>query len=235
MWNIKCLVYEFFHSKSFQEFINNRFNDKNKVIVEKEYVSHIVMKNGDLFYVSEDLSSSTSVYKEYRFDDIRKDDIVIDIGANIGGFSIPASRMSDHVYAVEPITAQELRENISLNQRNVHVIEGALGDGDISEVKWEGIHRQVKTMTLNDIKNHCGGCDFLKVDCEGGEWFIKPDELKGIRRVEMEIHKVGRQSFSEMGDILKKAGFNYDYCERSRYGSEFDIVWLVHAVNPNIE
>jgi len=169
MWDIKGLVCEFCHSESLQEFINDRFNDKNKVIIDSECVSHVVMKNGDSFYVSKDLGSSAFVYREYKFDDIRKDDIVIDIGANIGGFCIPASRMSSRVYAVEPITVKELRENISLNKRDIHIIEGALGNGDILEIKWEGVHKQLKTMTLSDIKGFCGGCDFLKVDCEGGE------------------------------------------------------------------
>ena len=234
MWNIKCLAYEFLHSKSFQEFINNRFNDKNKVIIDKEYISHIVMKNGDLFYVSEDLDSSTSVYKEYRFDDIRKDDIVIDIGANIGGFSIPASRKSDYVYALEPVTVSELKKNISLNKRNIHVMESALGNGNTLEIKWKGVHKQLKTMTLSDIKNNCGGCTFLKVDCEGEEWFIKPEELRGIRRIEMEVHAVGKKSLSVMENILKQAGFNYTYSKRGRYVGGFSVLWVVHAVNPNI-
>ena len=234
MWNIRCLVYEFFHTRSFQEFINNRFKDENKFIINSKYVSHLVMKNGDLFYPSEDVGSSNSVLEEYKFDDIRKDDIVIDIGANIGGFSIPASRMSNHVYAVEPFMIKELRENISLNKRDIQVIEGALGNGDIMEVKWKGIHKEIKTMTLSDIKGYCGGCDFLKLDCEGCEWFIKPDELKGIRRIEMEVHKVDKQSFSKMDNILKQTGFNYSFNERSGRGGEFDVLWLVHAANPNM-
>jgi len=36
-----------------------------------------------------------------------------------------------------------------------------------------------------------GGCTFLKVDCEGGEWFIESEELRGIRRIEMELHRMG--------------------------------------------
>ncbi|HMV50520.1 MAG TPA: hypothetical protein PKD31_22460, partial [Blastocatellia bacterium] len=34
-----------------------------------------------------------------------------------------------------------------------------------------------------------GGCDFLKCDCEGAEWQIDPDDLAGIRRIEMELHQ----------------------------------------------
>lgn len=234
MWNIKCLLYEFLHRKSFQEFINNRFRDKNKVIIDIASISHVVMRNGDLFYASENLGNAVSVFKEYEFDDIRKNDIVIDIGANIGGFSIPASRLSNHVYAVEPIVVKELKDNILLNKRDIHVIEGALGNGDILEVKWVGVHKQLKTMTLGDIKNYCGGCDFLKVDCEGGEWFIKPDELKGIRRIEMEVHGVGKRSFSEIGNVLREAGFTYDYGECARYIDEFNILWIVHATNQSV-
>lgn len=230
MWNIKYLVKDFFQSKSFQEFINRRFKEGNRVIVDKEYMAYIVMKNGDLFYPSEDLSTATCVYQDYIFDDIRRDDIVIDIGANIGGFSIPASRLSDHVYAVEPIMVEELRGNISLNKRNIQVIDAALGDGDIIEIRWGSHHKPVKTMTLGDIKGFCGGCDFLKIDCEGCEWLIETEELEGIRRIEMEVHKVGKP-FSEMENMLRTAGFNCKVDKRRGYIG----LWIVHAVNPNVD
>ena len=230
MWNIKYLVKEFLQNKSLQEFINRRFKDENKAIIDKEYMAYIVMKNGNLFYPSENLGTAASVYQDYIFDDIRRDDIVIDIGACIGGFSIPASRMSDHVYAVEPIMVEELRRNVSLNKRNIQVIEAALGRGDIIETKWMNHRKSVKAMTLSDIKSFCGGCDFLKIDCEGNEWLIELEELDGIRRIEMEVHKV-RKPFSEMENMLRKAGFNYKVDKpRDCVG-----VWIVHAVNPNVD
>lgn len=231
MWNIRFLLRDFFQSKSLQEFINRRFKDKDKVILEKEYIDYVVMKNGDLFHMSDDLNSAISVYQDYIFDDIRRDDIVIDIGANIGGFCIPASKMSDHVYAVEPITTEQLRKNVSLNKRNVGIIDAALGDGSLVEISWGYCNRKsVKTMTLSDIKTICGGCNFLKIDCEGCEWSIKPDELKGIRRIEMEVHKIGKP-FAEMENMLKEAGFNYKVNRRRGYIG----LWIIHAVNPNID
>lgn len=231
MWNIRFLLRDFFRSKSLQTFINRRFKDKDKVILEKEYIDYVVMKNGDLFHMSDDLNTAISVYQDYIFGDIRKDDIVIDIGANIGGFSIPASKMSDHVYAVEPITTEQLRKNIVLNKRNIQIIDAPLGDGSLVEISWGYCNRKsVKTMTLSEIKAICGGCDFLKIDCEGCEWSIKPDELKGIRRIEMEVHKIGKL-FAEMENMLKEAGFNYKVTERRGYIG----LWIVHAVNPNID
>ncbi|HUK38420.1 MAG TPA: FkbM family methyltransferase [Methanomicrobiales archaeon] len=125
---------------------------------------------------------------EYRFDDIRGDDIVVDIGANAGAFSLRAARYSDHIVAVEPVTWEILEENVRLNQAPVRVIRGALGDGNPASVSWDGCGGTVPTFTLGQIKGNARGCDFLKCDCEGGEWLIRPEELSGIRRIEMEIH-----------------------------------------------
>ncbi|MGA2104944.1 MAG: FkbM family methyltransferase, partial [Methanoregula sp.] len=44
------------------------------------------------------------------------------------------------------------------------------------------------TLTLKDLIKIAGGCDFLKCDAEGAEWLIRPQDLAGIRRIEMELH-----------------------------------------------
>jgi len=125
---------------------------------------------------------------EYRFDDIRREDIVVDIGANVGAFCIRAARLSDHVVAVEPVCWDILRENVGLNRVTVTIITGALGNGHPGEVSWDGFGVTVPTYTLGQIIGMAGGCDFLKCDCEGAEWLIRPEELGGIRRLEMELH-----------------------------------------------
>jgi hypothetical protein len=125
---------------------------------------------------------------EYRFNDIRPDDHVIDIGANVGAFCICATRYSPHVVAVEPVTSERLAENILLNEVPVRVIEGALGDGKPTEICWDECRRMVPSYTLCQLIELSGGCDFLKCDCEGAEWLIKPKDLTGIRRLEMELH-----------------------------------------------
>jgi FkbM family methyltransferase len=125
---------------------------------------------------------------EYRFDDIREGDIVIDIGANVGAFSIRAARLSRQVVAVEPLTCDILQENLTLNDAEVRVICGALGDGTFTEVCWDDQAMAVPTFPLHEIIGMAGGCDFLKCDCEGAEWRIDPGDLAGIRRIEMELH-----------------------------------------------
>ena len=125
---------------------------------------------------------------DYYFDDIRKDDIVLDIGANAGAFCIRASRFSDNVVAVEPLIPDILLKNIVLNESGVEVLDVALGDGSVKDVVWDGIRKTMRTATLKSIIALAGGCDFLKCDCEGAEWSIRPDDLDGIRRIEMELH-----------------------------------------------
>jgi hypothetical protein len=125
---------------------------------------------------------------EYRFDDIRPGDRVLDIGANVGGFCIRAARMSGHVTAVEPVTTPLLLENISANNVTVQVIGGALGDGKPKEICWDDCRVVAPTYPLHVLIAMSGGCDFLKCDCEGAEWLINPNDPEDVRRIEMEIH-----------------------------------------------
>jgi len=125
---------------------------------------------------------------EYWFNDMRPDDRVIDIGANIGAFCIRASRCSHHIVAVEPVTASLLRQNIQLNGVPLRVIEGALGDGNPKKIRWDDCEVISPTYPLHKIIGMAGGCDFLKCDCEGAEWQIAPEDLAGVRRIEMELH-----------------------------------------------
>lgn len=129
----------------------------------------------------------TSV-SEYRFDDIRDGDRVLDIGANVGAFCIRAARMGGRVTAVEPVTVPLLRQNIEKNGVAVQVVAGALGDGRQREIYWDDCRVVSPTYTLRDLIAIAGGCDFLKCDCEGAEWLISPPDLAQVRRIEMEIH-----------------------------------------------
>jgi hypothetical protein len=228
MWDFKSLIYDAMHTKSIQEYINHRFNSKDRILIDLKHYAYVVMKNGDKFHVTKDACILGNIYEIYKFDDIRKNDIVVDIGANIGGFVVPASRLSDHVYAVEPIMVKELKDNIVLNGRDIQIIDGALGDGGTTDIEWEGSRIPIKTMTLAEIKQRCGGCDFLVCNCEGGEWAIKPEELAGIRRIEMMVH-LRHRSVNDMVDMLSKLGFVSSYYCGGKNIKGFDKFWMVSA------
>jgi len=150
---------------------------------------------------------------EYWMEDIRADDRVLDIGANIGAFCIRAAKISSHVSAVEPVTADLLEANIALNEVNVRVLRAALGDGSMSEIEWDGIRSRVPTFRLRDLVRKAGGCDVLKCDCEGAEWQIDPEDLSGIRRIEMELHQPpigGRPNPELLSYIAREYSFSID-------------------------
>lgn len=222
----------FRRTKSIRQVINLQFSDENKVVVELGELDHVVTKDGNKFYMSRLINTVTQVRRDYVFDDIRNDDSVIDIGAGIGAFAIPASRKARHVYALEPITADMLKDNILLNKRqNIHVLDVALGDGSPRTIEWFGKSRTMRTHTLSEIRSLCGGCDFLKMDCEGCEWHISPGELLGIRRVEMEVHELGFP-LSRMEHTLVAAGFKYEITAQP----EGNIgLWVIHAVRQDAQ
>jgi len=167
---------------------------------------------------------------EYRFDDITPEDVVVDIGANVGAFCIRAARISGNVTAVEPVTATLLKNNIRANGVSVQVIEGALGDGKPAGICWDECLVFTHTYTLHRILELAGGCDFLKCDCEGAEWLIHPPDLAGIRRIEMELHQppIGRRPNPALLDYIGKY---YDFeIDRKPVHATLGLMGVLHAV-----
>ncbi|MCM2466263.1 FkbM family methyltransferase [Methanoculleus oceani] len=173
------------------------------------------------------------VVGEYRFDDIRPEDVVLDLGANVGAFCIRAARRSQRVLAVEPILTEALRENVRTNGAGVTVVDGALGDGSVGRITWGGETVTVTTHTLGEIAAMAGGCDFLKCDCEGAEWSIRPGDLDGVRRIEMELHvpPIGGPMNRALLDYI---GEHYDFeIERTPGYDVKGVMGVLHAVRKN--
>ncbi|MDV2482725.1 FkbM family methyltransferase [Methanoculleus sp. Wushi-C6] len=170
------------------------------------------------------------VVGEYHFDDIRPDDIVIDIGANVGAFCIRAARRAGRVLAVEPVLAEVLRENVRANGAGVTVVAGALGDGGRQRIAWGGGTVTVTTRSLGAFADAAGGCDFLKCDCEGAEWTIRPQDLDSVRRIEMELHMppIGGAVNRRLLDYIGK---HYDFTiERTPGYDVRGVMGVLHAV-----
>jgi FkbM family methyltransferase len=163
------------------------------LIIPENTAQAFLTKTGDLFYPTEGLSDVNEVYRDYDLSGIGNDDSVLDIGANIGGFTIYAAKRAKKVIAIEPVNAKELQANIHLNNlQNVEVIEGALASnpGPVL-VSWKNKEKEVPGYTFQEIMEKTGPIDFLKCDCEGAEWSIDPRDLKNIRRIELELHRMG--------------------------------------------
>ena len=125
--DIATIILDLRTSPNLQEFINRRFNDPAKIVLERHDVAGVLMTTGGKFKLTRMIGNATHVTREVDLTDIRPDDIVLDIGACIGGFTVPAALRCAHVYAVEPLYAGQLRENIAFNSlENVTVLEKAI-------------------------------------------------------------------------------------------------------------
>lgn len=128
-----------------------------------------------------------------EFFKIDQKDIVLDVGAHAGVFSILAAKKArfGKVYSFEPMpfNIEMLRKNISLNSlQNIEPLEIALTDKEgVADFYMDdhGLHTmylqegrckkiKVKTTTLNRFMKQfkLSRIDFLKMDCEGAEYPI---------------------------------------------------------------
>jgi len=191
------------------------------------------LRNGLQFWIrpqSSDRASITEVQMFHPYSDPRPGSVVVDIGANIGAFSLLASRTARRVYAVEPIPSnyEILCRNVQLNGAPpVTAMCAAISsengfstmsdDGVMSSLKWNRPDKAgatVRTITLKDfIQEHAiESVDFLKMDCEGAEWDILAQTDASvfglIQHIEMEYHCMpGGPSPRLLVDRLSSVGF----------------------------
>jgi hypothetical protein len=189
MMDLKYILLDLVRTKNLQKWFNNRFKDPENVIIPVKYFTHIITREGNTIAIKASLMSAfVHTYEEYDSSDIRPTDALIDIGANIGGFSLQFGKKVKRLLCVEPLFHQDLRTNIETNNIPATIVAGGLGDGREFDIEFDGNKDTVRTYSFSQLKDLAGGCDFLKCDCEGFEWFIKPEELEGVRRLEMELH-----------------------------------------------
>ncbi len=136
---------------------------------------------------------------------------ILDIGAHIGAFSIYAAlrARSAVVLSYEPLYNNFclFRENVRLNKVcNVKLFNlglastsgkrelRGLGSATFSLYNRDGRPFAIQCITLEDVfaENNLSSCDFVKMDCEGGEYEILLSTprtiLEKIRAMSIEYH-----------------------------------------------
>jgi FkbM family methyltransferase len=163
-----------------------------------------------------------------------KDRIVIDVGANIGAFSLYAAMLgAKQVVSVEPISASYntfLKNIHRLGLKNITTYKKIVAEkgneflpvslnsnaGANSMYNVSDNYEVVETITFSEIMNLIAGHDILlKLDCEGGEYDIimnaSQKDMIRINEIMMEIHTdlhpkyKGKECIEE---TLTKQGFN---------------------------
>ncbi len=192
--------------------INIFYYEPGKITLRIDDIDRLEI-DGCLFNMSREAVSIQRIRGNPWFGGARPEDTVLDIGANIGAIAIPLAKKTKRVYAIEPLFANELRENISLNHlANIEVLEYGLGlDGGRLEIEYGPKKAECRLMSFESILKITGQIDFLKVDCEGAEWMIRPEQLSGIREIRMELHirrKFKKADYRRLAGLLDWLGKN---------------------------
>ena len=170
-----------------------------------------------------------SIYDGHPSFEIGVEDIIIDIGANVGFFAAKSAQSASKgkVYAFEPCSFHFdlLNDNLTKNHiENVCTFKQAIWGkqkqlelfysfdvepDNTSLYKVGGTEKEiVEAVTLENVfqRENIKVCDLLKIDCEGAEYEIlykTPDYLfHAIRKIAMEWHR-----FDETHDPEKLAQF----------------------------
>lgn len=148
--------------------------------------------------------------------------IIVDVGANIGIFSIMAGRAFPNatIYAIEPEDKnfQQLLKNIKLNNlKNIKpikaIVSNSVGKKTLYLSKFNSAHSTnfindsetqiVDSLTLKSFDK----IDILKVDTEGSEYEIFSDYIPDCKYIVLEIHK--KEGCNER-DLINKFRSKYN-------------------------
>jgi FkbM family methyltransferase len=176
---------------------------------------------------------------EYELKSLRECRTILDIGANVGLFSLWARmRFPDaRIVAVEPNPAafRFLQHNVSALKIEIHPIALGLCDGTISidsdtditcckvKVTSNGNVAMTRFSTFVN-RNISGTIDLLKMDCEGFEWELFKDgaAFEKVDRIHMEYHLIDNRTLAEFKSLVAEAGYSISQIvENQGFGTAF--------------
>jgi FkbM family methyltransferase len=184
---------------------------------------------------------------------IKPNDVVLDLGANIGVFSrFAAAKGAKKIYSVEPtnenflallLNKPEMCEvfKVAISNNDNQLVQIAFKEncpGGSSIVKYDdGVLQNVMTMSINTlIKNGLiEQPDFIKMDIEGAEIFafegMSDDVLRKTRCLSMELHveAIGEIEANKIYGRMESLGFKH----WTLYNPDQNNI--VHFVNSNLK
>lgn len=213
------------------------------LILKGKCTSIVELKNGIKFNTNENSLDLVAIVENFCFEnmydqflkDANKEKYIIDIGANIGAFSVyigkkyPQSKL--FCYEPDEKNFTKLVENLQINSIDNAVFyrkavgksqgivklfsdeNGRFGTVGSSTVKKGPKEMQVDEITLEGIfeKNCIINCDLLKLDCEGAEYDIlmstKKETFEKIKLISLEYHNIINHNGDELKKFLESLGF----------------------------
>lgn len=226
----------------------NLYLDRIKYFVakmkNKDFIKIIV--NNNLMYINiNDPGISMELYNhkkreffstDFMKEFVKEDDIVMDIGANIGYYALLESHLANKgsIYAIEPVPSNKKRldKNVQINDiKNISTFKCAIGDKEgtskmyiydkcnwCSFVKSDGTiidEIDVPIITLDQFIDRYMPRDptLIRMDLEGYEYqLIKNAKLLKSNKplkisIELHPHLMTKERFAEILKILKENNF----------------------------
>lgn len=204
-------------------------------------IHFLTLKNGLILTVNKNAGDLTTLYEvfineDYKYEGPGGELAILDIGANIGYFSLYISNLfpSAKIYSFEPspMNYQRLQDNLKRNEiSNVETFPYAVidkeGTVEFHTVEWAGCNtiyksrlgegtydtQEVKCVGIDTIFDITGvqQFDLAKIDCEGSEFPIilnsSDDLLKAIKKYIIEVHEVDGFHQDQLIERFKDLGF----------------------------
>ena len=181
----------------------NKIMNKEEKSIEIDEVTFDWGKKSE-WYVSQ-ATQEIFEYNIYeRLFEVEEGDVVVDLGASLGPFTYSIlSKNPKQCFVVEPLSYHIDILNKNVGQENVKIIQGAISDKKKLEITWDNITEISPTFTFKEFldDNKINKIDFLKCDCEGGEYdvFSKSniEFLKTIPKIVVEFHLRNDENFHQ--------------------------------------
>jgi len=155
----------------------------------------------------------------------------VDIGANLGRYSILLSKNYERVLAIEPDISNMwfLKQNVKhAKVNNVEFLQCAVSDENGEALLYFGSHagehsifrkqqfggRKVQTRRLSSIIRD-EQVDLIKVDVEGAEWLVLKGSEKILPRIKswvIELHDASRKR--ELEEWFTDRGYSFKWLEK---------------------
>ncbi|WP_162000419.1 FkbM family methyltransferase [Sulfolobus sp. E11-6] len=159
--------------------------------------------------------------------------IVVDVGANVGIYSLIAAKYAEKVFAIEPNPEliDAIRKNVELNGfKNVIIVNKAINDSEekvrlylskvrevssivpsiMKEYKYDK-YIEVEATTLDKLLFDVNSINLIKIDVEGAEVNVlrgASETLKKTKRIIVEVRKDYTEE--QALEMLKKNNFKID-------------------------
>ena len=180
----------------------NKIMNKEEVIKTENNLNEFDWGKGSVWYVDAAVKEIFEDNTYERFFEVEEGDVVVDLGASLGPFTYSIlTKKPKQCYVVEPLSYQIGVLHKNVGRDNVKIIQGAITDKKKIDISWDYITESVPTFTFREFldENGIDKIDFLKCDCEGGEYDVfQPSNiefLKTIPKIVTEFHMRDDENF----------------------------------------